>query len=166
VPYELSAPSITSLTVRVSGGSSTLNGVQVQLLNPGLFDMVDTSGRRYAIIMKSDGSFASPENPIIHNETVTIFGTGLGQTNPTTYTNRLGPPNQSVVAPVIVGIASAGIAGPITAVLSSSMVGVYEISFPITGDIASGQNKSLSIGVDGADGRRYYSNGVTIPGIQ
>lgn len=82
VPFELAAPSSVVLTVRVAGGSSTLQNVPVQAVNPGIFETTDDSGRRYAIIAKENGSFVTPSNPASRTEKLRMFMTGLGPATP------------------------------------------------------------------------------------
>ncbi len=166
VPWELPASSLTSITVRVSGGSSTINNVAVQALSPGLFETTDAAGRRYAIVLKADGSFATPENPARRGEKLKMYATGLGQTTPNTGTNRVGVPNQNLIASVTVGVNSEGIDALPTTTLSDTMVGIYEISFELNSNTAQGLNVPLVIGVDGPDGRRVYSNDTKIAAIQ
>ncbi len=164
VPWELPASSQTTLRVSVSGGSTTLNNVAVQSLSPGIFESTDAQGRRSAIVLRPDGSFVSPENPARRNERLKIFATGLGQLTPNTGTNRVGVANQNLIAPLIVGVNNEGLEATVTTTLSTSMVGVYEISFQLNSTTATGQ-RNLSIGVDGPNGR-VFSNTSNIASIQ
>ena len=165
VPFELAAPASTTLTVRVSGGSTMLNNVPIQPVNPGIFETVDEGGRRYAIIAKEDGSFVSPSNPARKTEKLRMFLTGLGPATPTAFTNRTGVAGQTAFLPVIVGVKDEGLDAPFTVALSPTMIGVWEITFQLNQTTPSGQQIKLSVSVTGSDGVRYFSNNSAIAAV-
>jgi uncharacterized protein (TIGR03437 family) len=166
VPFEVFAPGTTSVSVTVNGISATVQNVAVTRLNPGIFEMTDSQNRRYAIVLKSDGSFASPENPAVRGEKLTLFCVGLGSLNPAAFTNRLGTANQTVVAPIVVGVNNAGNSGSYAAALSQTMVGIYELTFTLDANSATGLNIPLSISAQDVDGTRIFSNSTKIPAVR
>jgi uncharacterized protein (TIGR03437 family) len=166
VPYELVAPASSSITVRVNGSGTTIDNVQIKRFSPGIFEMTDSQNRRYAIVLKGDGSFVSPENPAARGEKLTIYCTGLGQLSPATFTNRLGAANQIVVAPIVVGVNNGGNGGAYTATLSPTLIGVYQIAFQLDANAAAGVSIPLSISVQDLDGTRLFSNSTNIAAIR
>jgi uncharacterized protein (TIGR03437 family) len=162
-PFELAAPSVTTVTVKVGGGSTTLNNVPVQAVNPGIFETVDpATGRRFAIIIKEDGSLVTPSNPARKNEKLRMFLTGIGPATPAAFTNRLGVPGQAPVYRVIVGVNDEGLDEPYTVALSQTLIGVWEVTFRLNATTPVAPQVKLSVGVVGPDGNQYYSNNTNI----
>jgi uncharacterized protein (TIGR03437 family) len=166
VPFELAAPGSTSVTIRVNGASTTVDNVAVKRVTPGIFEMLDAQGRRTAIVLKSDGSFVSTDNPAVRGETLTIFTAGLGSLTPASFTNRVGTANQTVNAPIVIGVNNAGNSGAYTATLSPTMVGLYQISFQLDANAATGSNIPFSISAQDLDGTRVFSNSTNIAAIR
>jgi uncharacterized protein (TIGR03437 family) len=166
VPFEVAAPGTTSLTVRVSGGSTTISDVPVVLFNPGILERTDEQGRRYALLQRPDGSWVTPDNAARTGETLKMFVTGLGQATPALATNSTGQASQRPVATEITpGVNDAG-AEFVSAAPSDVFVGVWEVSFRAPAGFQTGASRPLSIGVRGADGQTVYSQGSTIALLQ
>jgi uncharacterized protein (TIGR03437 family) len=165
VPYEVNAGT-TSVTVKINGVATTVDNVAVKRLTPGIFEMTDAQSRRYAIIVKSDGSFVSPDNPAVRGENLTLYVSGLGAVTPATFTNRLGTGNQNVAAPIVVGVNNAGNSGAYTATLSPTLIGVYQITFQLDANAAAGTNVPLSISAQDVDGTRIFSNSTSIAAVR
>ncbi len=156
VPFDL-PPGQANVTVRVNGGSTTINNVPILSVQPGIFETADANGRKYAIATRPDGSFVSPANPARKGESVRVYLTGLGQVSPATATNRAGIAGQSVLAPLVVGVNNAGI--PLdTAEYMPGVIGVYVITFTLPVDAPSGSSIPLSFAATGPDGNKVYSN--------
>jgi uncharacterized protein (TIGR03437 family) len=160
VPFEL-APGPVSVTVHVNGGTTTVNNVPVQAVQPGIFEQTDASGRRFAAAQRPDGSYVTPANPAQRGENIRIYLTGLGQVSPGTGTNRAGVPGQSVLAPVIVGVNNAG-APVVSSEYLPGEAGVYVVTFTVPTTTPSGSSISLSVAVTAPDGTNVYSNGSNI----
>jgi uncharacterized protein (TIGR03437 family) len=162
VPYEVN-PGNATVTIRSAGGASTTaNDVPVRAFAPGVFESTDSNGRKYAVTVRSDGSYVSSSNPARRGEIISIFATGLGQTSPATGTNRQGSPGQAVVAPLIVGLNNAGVR-LVSAQLLPGTFGVYIVSLEVPTDTQTGDNQPVGLGVVTADGSVQFSNGTTIP---
>jgi uncharacterized protein (TIGR03437 family) len=144
VPFELAAGGEVAVTVRVGGGSSVINGVRVIDLQPGVFETTDTQGRRYAVALRPNGSFVTPENPARYGEIIRAFITGAGQANPLAQTGVTGFAGQTLVAPAVVGINDAG-ARLVSATYAIGVVGIYEIAVEITPGTATGPARPLGI---------------------
>jgi uncharacterized protein (TIGR03437 family) len=150
VPFE-TAPGQTSVTIRTAGGgTSTVNGVQIQAIRPGIFDYVDSTGRRLAVALRPDGSYISSSNPARRGEIIGVFAAGLGQTTPVTGTNRAGLRDQNVAATIISGINNSGVR-TVSARLLEGAVGVYLVEMEIPGDTATGNSVNVAVGVSGGD---------------
>jgi uncharacterized protein (TIGR03437 family) len=160
VPFEV-APGNTSVTIRTaSGGTRTVDNVQIQAIKPGLFDFVDSNGRRYAVALRPDGSYVTSANPARRGETVRVFATGLGQTNPATGTNRAGGRDQNVATTVIAGINNAGVR-LLSAKLQENAVGVYVVEMEIPQNTPQG-DIPVALAIIGANGEPVFA-GSAIP---
>lgn len=146
VPGELAPSSSVSVTVRiVGGGATTVSGITVRDQAPGIFESLpDAQGRKFAAVMRPDGSFVTAGNPARRGEQLRILVTGLGQVSPGTATGRAGVGGQAVIAPVIVGLNDAGVR-LISAEYAQNLVGVYIVTFQVPDDAATGDNRHLAV---------------------
>jgi adhesin/invasin len=164
VPFEVT-PGSASVTIRsTTGGSTTVSGVQILPLKPGLFEFTEAGGQRYAVAVRPDGSYVSSANPARRGEIIRVFATGLGQVSPATGTNRAGLINevQSVLAPVIVGVNNEGVR-VVSSQLQPGVVGVYVIAFEVPANTTTGTSRPFAIAVVGGDGQVVFGNGSAIP---
>jgi uncharacterized protein (TIGR03437 family) len=157
VPFELPTSGNTSITIRVQGGSTTLQNVPLGPLQPGIFE-TEIGGQRWAVLIRQDGSFVTPTSPARRGDRLRFFAHGLGPVSPTTATNQAGTGDQQVNAQLIIGVNNAGVPGTITAEYVEGFVGLYLVTFTVPDDAPSGQRISLSMGAVGTDGQVYYSN--------
>jgi uncharacterized protein (TIGR03437 family) len=159
VPFEVQEGQNTSITVSSGSASSTVQ-VPVARVAPGIFETTDSAGRKYAVVVRaSDGTFVTPDNPIARGEQARVFMSGLGRTTGQAFTNVPGA-GQRVNANVVVGINDAGVR-VISAMLSTSLIGVYEVLFEVPSDTATGTERNFGAFVDGGTGA-VYANGSTI----
>jgi uncharacterized protein (TIGR03437 family) len=159
VPYEITGSSV-DVNVSVDGASTLVTGVPVSPLSPGMIeDQID--GRRAAIVIRSDGLVATKATPVRRGETVRLYAIGLGQANPPAETNRVGRPDQAVVATVAVGIDNAGVE-VVEAKLAENLIGIYEVFFKIPEDAELG-DRPLGLLAVAPDGAAYYAQGSIIP---
>jgi uncharacterized protein (TIGR03437 family) len=159
-PFELS-PGPATVTIHVNGGVGTLASVPVYSVQPGIFETTDSTGRKYAVATRSDGSYITPSNPAHIGETIRAYLTGLGQTTPAVGTNRAGIPGQSVIAPIIAGVNNSG-APFIGAATLPGAIGVYTIDLQIPAGTPTGNAINLSFAATAPDGTKVYSNTSTI----
>ena len=159
-PFELS-PGLATVTIHVNGGVGTLAGVPVFAVQPGIFETVDSTGRKYAVVTRSDGSYISPSNPAHLGETIRAYMTGLGQTTPAVGTNHAGIPGQNVIAPIIAGVNNSG-ATFIGAATLPGAIGVYTIDLQIPAGTPTGNAINLSFAATAPDGTKIYSNTSSI----
>ncbi len=159
------APGTTTVTVR-NGGLTAVSGVPVLRLQPGIFETLDaTTGRRYAVLLRPDGSYVTPSNPARRGDILRLFATGLGAVNPATDTNRAGVAGQNIAASTIVGVNDGGVR-VVTSAYAPGMIGVYVVDFEVPGDTATGSFRSLAVALDGGGGTLVYGQGSSIAAIQ
>ena len=158
------APGTTSVTIR-NGGLTSISGVPVLRVQPGIFETSDSSGRRYAVLLRADGSYVTPTNAARRGDVLRMFATGLGITNPATDTNRAGVAGQNVAASTIVGVNDAGVR-VVSAAYAPGMIGVYVVDFEVPADTQTGTFRSLAIALDGGNGNLVYGQGSSIAAIQ
>ena len=159
VPYELPI-GYADAVVSVSGGNTSVTGIPVRTLSPGVLEEV-ISGRRAAVVIRSDGLPVSPLLPARRGETVRMYVIGLGQTTPQANTNRVGVPDQNVLATVTVGLDGSGIT-PLAVQVAENLIGVYEITFKIPNDAAIGSDRALGLVVASSPDQPFWSNGSLI----
>ena len=70
--------------------------------------------------------------------------------------------DQTVAAPIVVGINNAGNSGAYTATLSPTLVGLYELTFELDANAPSGASIPLSISAQDVDGTRVFGNSTKI----
>lgn len=165
-PCSLVPGNRVTAVVRVSGGSTTVSGIQVLRAQPGIFETDPGNGvRRYAAVQRPDGSWVSPTNPARRGEVLKMLVTGLGSVTPATDTNRAGFAGQMVQAPLIVGINDAGVR-LVSAEYAAGMMGIYVVAFELPLDAAPGQYRSLAIAAEGFNGELVFGNSSALAAIQ
>jgi uncharacterized protein (TIGR03437 family) len=162
VPFELAAGGAVAITVRVGAGNSVVNGVQVVDLQPGIFETTDAGGRRFAVALRPNGSFVTPDNPARYGEIIRVYITGAGPVTPGAATGSSGVPTQNINAAVVVGLNDQG-ARLVSATYAVGMVGVYEIAFEVTNGTATGLARPLGVIMTRANGQTVFpGNSPTI----
>ena len=160
-PFGLT-PGLWPATVRVQGGSTRVENVQVFAVQPGIFETTGANGLRYGVAVRPDGSYVTPDNPAKRGEIICLFATGLGAVNPPIGTNVRGLSNQQVVAEVIVGVNHAGTRLE-RAEYAPGVIGLYTVYFEIPADTATGPAQPLALAAKGAgDAQFIFGNGSTI----
>jgi uncharacterized protein (TIGR03437 family) len=160
-PFELGAPGTVNVTVKVSGGSTVVTNVPTIAIQPGLFETVNASGVRYAVAIGDDGRYIGPGQGARPGEIIRVFVTGLGQTTPTTGTNRAGVPGQAVLANMVMGFNNEGVR-LVSAEYMVGVVGVYIVAFEVPSTATTG-TKPVVVAVVTPDGTNLiYSNGSTM----
>lgn len=143
-------PGTTSVQVTVSGGSTTVDNVQVLPIQPGIFQYA-SNGQNFAVAFRPDGSLISPANPAHYGDKVRFIVTGLGQVTPATGTNHVGVPGQEVNAQLIVGLNNGGVHVESAESLVGS-IGLYIVTFEVPTGTATGSAQPLALAAVGSDG--------------
>jgi len=149
-PFEL-GPGVAPVQVTVDGGSTLVNDVRVVYAQPGIFETTGADGRRYAVVVRPNGTFVTPSNPAQRGEILRMYATGLGPVLPLAATNQPGVPGQAVFLPVIVGVANAGVR-VVSAEYGQNMIGVYVVTFEVPADARTGTEIPLDLLVQLPDG--------------
>ncbi len=160
-PYELTGSSTATVIITgTGGGSATISNVAIQPYAPGIFETT-AFGPNQAVATHADGSYVDPSNPAKPGENVTLYLTGLGQTNPVTGTNQPGVAGAAVVAKVVAGVNNAGV--PVVSVQADpGAVGVYLLTMTIPSTTAAGIVPVQAIAYDKA-GNPYFAQGSVLP---
>jgi len=166
VPCEVTPASSVPAALNLGGGTTSIN-LQIQAASPGVYQQINSDGVARAVVLRPDGSFATPSNPARRGETVVAYVTGLGATVPSVGTSSLPVPGSvaNVQGTVVVGMAGQGVQVN-SAKLSQDMVGVYTVTFQIPGpnDIGTGDNLSFSVAlIPQGSSTAIYSATTKIP---
>ncbi|MCP5112458.1 MAG: hypothetical protein GY953_16660 [bacterium] len=146
VPWDV-APGVTPATVRVSGGATVVQNVNVLAVQPGIFETIDPgTNLRHGVVMRSNGSFVSPQNPAGRGEIVCLFATGMGAINPPSATNAAGVDGQEVLATLVVGVNNQGVR-VVGGFYAINMIGIYTIYFEVPQDSSVGAALPLALAV-------------------
>jgi uncharacterized protein (TIGR03437 family) len=143
VPFELETGT-TTLILTAPDSSPTSKQVNIQHYSPGIFEYAKPG--HFAVLIRPDGSYVSPDNPAHPGENVIMFATGLGPTDPPVGTNQAGLPGQNLVGTVVLGVNAKGV-NPISVTTYPGVVGVYEVTFTIPENAKTGPNVQLGLAV-------------------
>jgi len=165
-PCELTGSTAT-VVVNANGAVTTVTGVPVFSVQPGIFTYTGSNNKVYgAVIREADGTYVTATNPARLGEKVYVVVTGLGQTTPTLITNSAGTGSQNVNLPTAVFLNGRGIPG-LSARYLFGWVGAYLVEFQIPSDAATGADQSLLVIETSADGATFLgvSKTVLIPAV-
>jgi uncharacterized protein (TIGR03437 family) len=142
VPVDL-APGVYALHLQNTGGRSNEVTVRVDTLAPAVF----TTDSGAFVLRATDYSLLTPSNPAIAGETVLIYATGLGPTDPPLATGMLGPVEAPppVVATVHVFLGDTEISVK-RAVAAEGFAGVYKIEATIPAGLSGRQPLVVAAG--------------------
>lgn len=159
VPLETPVGS-TAVVLTGAGGQTANYTIPTQLYAPGVF--TNTYGNQtIAVVIRSDGSYVSPTNPVQPGETIYVYVTGLGQTSPAAVTNTPGA-GQAATATVITGLNNKGV--PHTTVeYAPGLVGVYIIAVQVPLNVQSGQNQPFGLILTDTAGNTYHCETTFVP---
>ncbi len=143
-PFELTPGFPVSVIARVGAGSTTINNVQVRDYQPGTFEDTDSQGRKYAVAIKPNGTYVTPDNPARYGEIIRVFITGAGQTTPAAATGATGVTGQRLGIDVVVGLNDLGVR-VVSAEYARGLVGVYEVQFEVPQGTQTGATRPLGI---------------------
>jgi uncharacterized protein (TIGR03437 family) len=151
VPFGIPSPGVVPVVISNNGSSTTISGVQIETVRPGIFS-VAVEGGSYAAALHLDFSLVTPSNPARPGEAIQLFVTGLGATNPPVGTNAVGPlPLARTVLPPTLTLDNA-----VQEVIENSafyapgLVTVYQINFVVGANAQSG-NRELEVSVGGVN---------------
>jgi uncharacterized protein (TIGR03437 family) len=148
LPTDL-VPGAQTLTVSSQGQPDVQAAFTVAQDAPGLFSQ-SINGQTFALAVHADGSAVTPSAPAAPGETITVYGTGFGATNPTR------PLGFAVPASPVYGLVDtatvqiAGVTLPVAAAFAlPGSEGVDALEFTIGDGLPAGTNAQLTMTVNG-----------------
>ncbi len=161
VPFEVQPGPSVALEVTVANEGSTTVNVPVKTLAPGVFTSA-YSGQNYAEAVRSDGTYVSPTNPAQRGENIYLFVTGLGQATPPIATGAAGGADQTVNAPLLIGLNNGGVP-LISAVYVRGAIGVYLITLQVPADTQTGPYQPIGVIAYDSENNPYFAQPSYIP---
>jgi uncharacterized protein (TIGR03437 family) len=146
VPFATTGP---TATIVVQSGGATSNTVTVPLAAtaPGVYSL-DQSGSGSGAILHADFSLVNDASPATAGETVLIFLTGMGTTNPTVADGTAGTSGQLYKSVSDVGVYVAGNAGTVVFNgLAPGFPGLYQINVTLPAPLPTGKNGRLPLAI-------------------
>ena len=169
-PFSLTAGQAVSVTVRVAGGSTTIEGVEVKPYQPAIFETLGPAAQRWAVLTKEDGSYVTQDNPVRRgvDRRLRMYCSGLGQTNPALLTNGVGVPGQTLLAQLALYVITTdgSAARVISAEPMAGVVGVYVVTIELPEALQTGTERMLTLGVAGPGGPFTYIVTSAIPRVE
>jgi uncharacterized protein (TIGR03437 family) len=163
-PCEAAPGNNGTVVIQLNGATSTVTGVTILPVQPGIFYSTGSNGTAYGEVIDSKGNYVTTLNPAIRGNNFYLIATGLGQTTPPTATNSTGVNGQNVALPVIVGVSNLGV--PVfEAIYQPGAVGIYVVGFTIPLTNPAGVDQPLVIGVT-SNGQLIFSNTVYLNSVQ
>jgi uncharacterized protein (TIGR03437 family) len=145
VPYNVGS-SIARIQVNNNGVLSNVVTTFVNLTAPGVFT-VPPGGVGYGAVLHGDYSLVTAQNPAQVNETVSVYLTGLGTTNPVILDGSAGPASSqtnNTIAVYIGGVAATvGYSG-----LAPQLAGLYQLNVTVPSGVTAGDNTLEIVGPD------------------
>lgn len=146
VPFGLAGDE-SSIVVHRGGNASDSVEVRLAPTSPGVFSFASTESFFSGIVTHADGELVTANNPAFPGETVVIYATGLGKTEPPVETGRGNPsdPLAWVADPDIGVFFSLRPAAVLFAGGTPGFAGLYQINATISDDTPTGLNVPLAI---------------------
>jgi uncharacterized protein (TIGR03437 family) len=152
INFQLPAVTGGVATVAVaSGGLASSPAMQLTLLSahPGIFAV--GGGQNLGQILNANSSANSPSNPASAGQTIQIFATGLGATNPPLIPgqpgNSVAPFNAAVITPTVtIGGINATV---VFSAAAPGLAGVYQVNAVVPAGLASGGFAAVQISAGG-----------------
>ncbi|MGA2770979.1 MAG: IPT/TIG domain-containing protein [Bryobacteraceae bacterium] len=145
VPYAVGS-SIARIQVNNNGVLSNVVTEFVNLTAPGVFT-VPPGGIGYGAVLHGDYSLVTAQNPAQVGETVAVYLTGLGTTNPVIPDGSAGPASSQTNNTIEVFIggqqATVGYSG-----LAPQLAGLYQINVTVPSGVTAGDNTLEILGPD------------------
>ncbi len=126
------------IIVTGTNGASAVVGVAGGAVAPVIF--ADNVG---AIVFRaSDNTLIRPANPAAAGDTLLIYATGLGLTNPALTTGQLVPPSPAFTTAAPVSVKIGGVSAPVSSSIAvPGFAGLYQVTATVPAGVASGAAK-------------------------
>jgi len=161
----------TLLTVVVEGpkGSSVPLSSIVQDTTPGIFSLDGSGTGQGAIVIANTATLAMPRadgipsQPVKAGDTISIYATGLGAVTPNVPSGQPAPLDTPVRLNAEVEVLVNGVAAEVQfAGLAPGQIGLFQVTAMIPPRTAASDKVTVQLVVHRPDGRRAFSNVVTI----
>ncbi len=153
IPLECPTGGTAIATITV-GGQTATQTFSLAPAAPGIFT-VSGSGAGDGVILHADNTLVTTAKPARAGETVVIYATGLGLTNPSFATGAAANQMNTTVLPVTVTIG--GKPAPVTySGLSQGWVGLYQVNATVPSGLTGSQPVTI------AEGNYHSQAGVTV----
>jgi uncharacterized protein (TIGR03437 family) len=163
-PCEVTPSTNATVVITLNGGTTTVPGVTILQVQPGIFYSTGTNGTPYGAVIDSNGHYVSATNPAIRGQNYYMIATGLGQVTPATATDSLGINNQTVNFTAVVGVSNLG--APIfEQIYQPDAIGIYIIGFTIPLTNPAGVDQPLALAVI-VNGQTIFGNPVYLNSVQ
>ena len=145
VPYAVGS-SIAQIQVNNNGVLSNVVTEFVNLTAPGVFT-VPPGGLGYGAVLHGDYSLVTAQSPAQVGETVAVYLTGLGTTNPPIPDGSAGPASSQTNNTIQVYIG--GLQATVSySGLAPDLAGLYQINFTVPAGVTAGDNTLEIVGPD------------------
>jgi len=128
VPFDLPASTNTPVFVKLTAAGTPIETITIAPAAPGIFV---TSGQQGAIL-DGQGRLKDAASPAAVGDTVVIYATGLGATNPAVASGQVAPANPTAQVVTLPQVTFGGVQGTVVyAGLTAGFVGLYQVNVQI-----------------------------------
>ena len=143
VPFAVSTGNSVPVAISVGGLLTAPQNYLIAPAQPGIFIAGDS-----AAILDASFQLVTAQNPVRAGDTIQIFATGLGETDPEVGSGEPAPPFSTVRNPVTMTIG--GIAAPVVFQgLAPGFVGLYQVNVVVPAGVAPGDAVPLVLTQNG-----------------
>ena len=146
LPFE--AVGNVTMVLRTPGGISDNFYLVVSPTAPGIFQSGVAGPEKNipTVVRNTNGELVTPSNPVHRGDSLVIYLTGLGQTNPPVPDGQPGPANPLAAALTAPTVTIGDVNLPVSyAGLTPGEVGVYQINVQVSGNVPAGLSVSLTV---------------------
>jgi uncharacterized protein (TIGR03437 family) len=152
LPVELTPGTSAQVVVDNNGVSSTPETIQITTVSPGIFTLGPPFGQQGAVLIANTNVLAMPatagvpSRPAQAGETVSVFCTGLGATDPAVASGSAAPSSPPAVVKSPVAVSIGGLPAMVSfAGLVPGYAGIYQVNAQVPAGIAPGDAVPLVI---------------------
>jgi uncharacterized protein (TIGR03437 family) len=151
VPWELQ-PGTYTLTVHTEGQPDVPAQLTISRESPGVFTQPNSQQQPLVLALHQDGTRVNFDNPAIHGEQITIYGTGFGPYDQPAIDGYPATPTQtSALADSLVLNSDSGPVPTDWAGAAPGIVGVAAVKVTVGNAMPAGTNMNLTITVNGVN---------------
>lgn len=158
VPFETAGKSAASLQVFAGGIASAPLQVPLVSVAPRVFTASQVQPAAAAALRAADFTPVTPANPVMRNEAVILFTTGLGSVSPAAATGAAAPSSPLALTVLKPSVSIDGKNAPVLfSGLAPGLVGLYQINVTVPADSLTGDQVPVVVSAGGAS-----SNSATL----